>query len=67
MKLINDEEVGRKFGCARATVWRHAKEIPGYPQPIRVHGARSTRWVESECDDYLRMMMERARGIARVS
>ena len=64
MKLINDQQVADKFGHSRATTWRKTKENPDFPKPIRLQGARATRWIEAEVDAYIQRQVNNARGIA---
>lgn len=61
MKVIRVRQVAEKFAVAPSTIWRYAKELPGFPQPVRL-GPQSTAWVESEIDAYLSKRVAEARN-----
>ncbi len=56
--FVNDREVARLLGCARATVWR-ALADPSFPRPVRLLGRR-VAWRVSEVEEWA-AARERAR------
>jgi predicted DNA-binding transcriptional regulator AlpA len=52
-KLIPiDELAGALGGLGRASIYRHIKALPGFPQPVKVGAA--TRFRQSEVQAYIR-------------
>lgn len=52
MRLVRDTEVAEMLSASRGSVWRWAKEVPGFPQPIRF-GQNTTRWDADEIEAYI--------------
>lgn len=53
--LLTDKQVASRFGVARSSIWRWAKQGV-LPEPIEVGGR--TRWVEAE----INAVIERAKA-----
>ena len=52
-KLINLDQLSTQLGgIGRATIYRHIKDLPGFPQPVKVGAA--TRFRESDTQAYIR-------------
>jgi predicted DNA-binding transcriptional regulator AlpA len=50
--VINFKQTARKVGCHPLSLYRHIKNIPGFPKPIKVTPHRSA-FFEDEIDHYL--------------
>ena len=51
-KLINiDELAGALGGLGRASIYRHIKSLPGFPQPLKIGAA--TRFRMSDVEAYI--------------
>lgn len=52
-KLLNIDELAQALGgMGRASIYRHIKSLPGFPQPVKVGAA--TRFRQSEVQAYIR-------------
>ncbi|MDZ7906204.1 MAG: helix-turn-helix domain-containing protein [Cypionkella sp.] len=49
--LLSDKAVADKLGVSRSTIRRWAKELPGFPQPVKI--ADATRWQISEVEEWI--------------
>ena len=47
--FLTDLQVSARYGVNRATPWRWAKTIPGFPQPVSLTPG-CTRWKLSEIE-----------------
>lgn len=63
MKVIRVRAVAAKFDVSPATIWRYTKQLPGFPQPVKM-GPQNTAWVEAEIDAYLQRCVDAARNVA---
>jgi prophage regulatory protein len=61
--ILRDVRVAERLSCSRQTVWRLAKTLPGFPQPVKLT-AGVTGWVESEINDFITNRVAQARGQA---
>lgn len=50
--LLTDVEAAEFFRVTRNTIWRWAKEIPTFPQPVRITPA-TPRWRRSDLEAYI--------------
>ncbi len=46
-RYLSDNQVAKRFGVARPTIWRWVKTNPGFPQPLQVSPG-TTRWQLSD-------------------
>jgi len=52
-KLLNIVELAEALGgIGRASIYRHIKNLPGFPQPVKIGAA--TRFRESDVQAYIR-------------
>ena len=52
-KLLTVDELSRELGgLSRATVYRHIKTLPGFPQPMKIGAA--TRFRQSDIQAFIR-------------
>jgi len=52
-KLLNIDELAKALGgIGRASIYRHIKSLPGFPQIVKVGAA--TRFRQSDLDAYIR-------------
>jgi predicted DNA-binding transcriptional regulator AlpA len=52
-KLINLDQLSTQLGgIGRATIYRHIKHLPGFPEPVKVGAA--TRFRESDVQRFIR-------------
>jgi prophage regulatory protein len=52
MKYLRDKDAAAKCAMSRQSVWRLAKTLPGFPQPVKLT-AGVTVWLEHELDAWL--------------
>lgn len=50
--MLTDKQVGAKLSISSKTVWRYARELSGFPQPIRL-SPRVARWIDSDLDKWM--------------
>lgn len=55
---LSDRQVGRRFGVHRATVWRWAANLSGFPTPVALSPG-CTRWRLSAIEDWERRRAEK--------
>lgn len=52
-KLLTLDELACQLGgMSHATVYRHIKDLPGFPQPVKIGGA--TRFRQSDIQAFIR-------------
>ncbi len=52
-KLLNIDELAEALGgIGRSSIYRHIKNLPGFPQPVKIGAA--TRFRESDVQAYIR-------------
>jgi prophage regulatory protein len=59
-KLLRLPEVCQDCGISKSTVWLRVKNGT-FPRPVK-HGARCTRWIESEIENWKRSLIEARDG-----
>ena len=61
-KLLTVDELGIALGgISTATIYRHIKSLPGFPQPVKI-GA-PTRFRQSDLDTYIDQLSGRERRL----
>ncbi|WP_050929470.1 helix-turn-helix transcriptional regulator [Aestuariivita boseongensis] len=51
-KLLTLDELSRELGgLSRATIYRHIKSLPGFPQPVKIGAA--TRFRQSDIQAFI--------------
>ena len=45
--FLTVEQVAKRFGVSRATVWRWVKSVPDFPEPVKL-SAGTSRWTEEQ-------------------
>lgn len=50
-QLLTDEDLCSLLKVKRRTVWKYVKEVPNFPQPVKILGA--TRFKQSEVSEFL--------------
>ena len=63
--LTIDELAAALGGLGRASIYRHIKALPDFPQPVKVGAA--TRFRESEVQAFIRARSPRDQAAARTS
>lgn len=58
-KFLTVEEVAKRYGVAKATVWRWMKTDPNFPEPIKL-SAGTSRWVEEQLHMFERLAAKRS-------
>jgi len=51
-QYLTVKELAEKLHVCRASVYNYLKEIPGFPQPIKI-GRRASRWSAEEVDSFM--------------
>ena len=51
-RLLRAEDLAKRLGVCRATVWEWAKRRPGFPPAIKL-SARVTVWDSAEIDEWV--------------
>lgn len=50
--LLTDHETAALFGISRPTLWRWRKDVPNFPQPVKL-GPRAVRYRRSDLDAFI--------------
>jgi len=58
-QLMTIAEVSSELRLGKSTVWRLVR-AGALPKPIRIGG--STRWIQSEIEEFIRSTVEKSRG-----
>jgi prophage regulatory protein len=60
-QLLTIKEVQQSLGICRAKIYSDM-QIAGFPKPIKL--GKSSRWVHSEVQDWIRQQVERRNSLA---
>jgi prophage regulatory protein len=63
MRLLKIAEVVQRCALPRSTIYWKAS-LGEFPRPVK-QGPRSSAWIESEVDGWLRARVEQSRGAAQ--
>lgn len=50
--LLTDIEAAALFGVSRPTLWRWRKDVPSFPQPVKI-GPRAVRYRRADLEAYI--------------
>lgn len=50
--LLTDTEAAALFGISRPTLWRWRKDVPNFPQPVKI-GPRTVRYRLADIEAYI--------------
>lgn len=50
--LITTNEVLKRTGLSKPTIWRYRQRYSSFPKPIVISGSSHLRWVAGEIDDW---------------
>jgi len=49
--FLNDQEVAKRYGVHRKTIWEWARKVEDFPKPIKLV-PRTTRWSLADLDEF---------------
>lgn len=53
-RTLRPAQAANYLGCSTATLWRWAKTLEHFPQPLRLPGQRVTVWFQDELEVWLK-------------
>lgn len=49
MTYLSAKQIANRYGASEVTIWRWARELEGFPKPIKL-GPNCTRWLLSSIE-----------------